>query len=172
VGAIAGRDKENAKKKGNELQQKLFQKAGLDPAGGNSGGDFGEKYSPDFFIRFLTYMSQQPYFRKYLGALPIMGKDGSLAQVQVNSPAAGHVFAKTGTGVSMRLAAGNAGPAKNAAQVFKALVGFIELPNGPLTVFAVFLEFEDQRGFAGVEQLNQVIGGIVSVVYESLSKSK
>jgi serine-type D-Ala-D-Ala carboxypeptidase/endopeptidase (penicillin-binding protein 4) len=171
VGAIAGRDRENAKKTGNEFQQKLFQKAGLVPAGGNSGGDFGEKYSPDFFIRFLTYMSQQPYFRKYLGALPIMGKDGSLAQVQVNSPAAGHVYAKTGTGVSMRLA-GNAGPAKNAAQVFKALVGFIELPNGPLTVFGVFLEFEDQRGFAGVEQLNQVMGEITSVVYESLSKSK
>jgi len=172
VGAIAGRDKENAKKTGNEFQQRLFEKAGLDAPAGNSGGDFGEKYSPDFFIKFLTYMSRQPYFPKYLDALPIMGKDGSLAQVQANSPAAGHVFAKTGTGMSMRLAAGRSGPAKNAMEVVKALAGFIELPDRHFIVFAVFLEFENQSGLKGVEQLNEVMGEIVSVVYESLSKSK
>jgi hypothetical protein len=32
----------------------------------------------------------------------------------------------------------------------------------------VFLEFEDQRGLKGVEHLNQVMGEIASVVYESL----
>jgi len=169
VGAIAGRDKENAKKTGNGFQEKLFKKAGMDSPRGNSGGDFGEKYSPDSFIKFLTYMSQQSYFPKYLGALPIMGKDGSLAQVQVNSAAAGHVYAKTGTGLSMRLAAVNSGTTKNAAQVFKALAGFIEPPDGQFVVFAVFLEFEDQRGFKAVEQLNQVMGEIASVVYESLA---
>jgi D-alanyl-D-alanine carboxypeptidase/D-alanyl-D-alanine-endopeptidase (penicillin-binding protein 4) len=168
VGAIAGRDRENAKKTGHEFQRKLFENAGLDQAGGNSAGDLGGKYSPDSFIRFLTYMSQQPYFPKYLAALPIMGRDGSLAQVQVKSPAAGHVYAKTGTGMSMRPAAGNSGPAKNAMQVVKALAGFIELPDRRFMVFAVFLEFEDQRGFKGVEQLNQVMGEIASVVYESL----
>jgi D-alanyl-D-alanine carboxypeptidase/D-alanyl-D-alanine-endopeptidase (penicillin-binding protein 4) len=172
VGAIAGRDKENAKKAGHEFQQRLFEKAGLDAPVGNSGGDFGEKYSPDFFITFLTYMSQQPYFPKYLAALPIMGKDGSLAQVQVNSPAVGHVYAKTGTGMSMRLTAGSSSPAMNAMQVVKALAGFIELPDRRFIVFAVFLEFENQSGLKGVEQLNEVMGEITSVVYEFLSKSK
>jgi serine-type D-Ala-D-Ala carboxypeptidase/endopeptidase (penicillin-binding protein 4) len=168
VGAIAGRDKETAKKTGNEFQKKLFEKAGLIPAGGNSEGDFGEKYSAESFIKFLTYMSQQPYFPKYLAALPIMGKDGSLAHVQANSPAVGHVYAKTGTGMSMRLIAGNSGPAKNAMQVVKALAGFIELPDRRFIVFAVFLEFENQSGLKGVEQLNEVMGEITSVVYESL----
>ena len=169
VGAIAGRDKENAKKTGHEFQKKLFEKAGMNPAGGNSEGDFSEKYSADSFITFLTYMSQQPYFPKYLAALPIMGKDGSLAQVQTNSPSAGHVYAKTGTGMSMRLAAGNSGLAKNAMQVVKALAGFMELPTRRFVVFAVFLEFENQSGLKGIEQLNDVMGEITSVVYESLA---
>lgn len=173
VGAIAGRDKENAKKTGNEFQKKLFQQAGAEPAAGNSGDDFGGKYFADSFIKFLTYMSRQPYFPKYLASLPIMGKDGSLAHVQVNSPAAGHVYAKTGSGFSMRLATGNAGPAKSGAQVVKALAGFIELPPGHFTVFAVFLELEDQRGFQGVEQLDEVMGEIASSVFAFLvSQSK
>jgi len=33
----------------------------------------------------------------FFKGLPILGKDGTLAKIQVNSPAAGHVFAKTGT---------------------------------------------------------------------------
>jgi len=168
VGAIAGRDKENAKKTGNEIQSKLFEKAGLNLSAGHSEDDFGERYSAESFIRFLTYISQQPYFPKYRAALPTLGRDGSLARVQASSPAAGHVYAKTGTGMSMRLMAGNSDPAKRAMQVVKALAGFIELPNGRFNVFAVFLEFENQSGFQGVEQLNEVMGEITSVVYESL----
>src|SRR5262245_54570275 len=82
VGAIAGGDRENAKETGQEFQRRLFEKVGLVPPGG---GVFEALYSPDFFIRFLTYMSQQPYFRPYRTALPIMGKDGGLANVQPNS---------------------------------------------------------------------------------------
>jgi serine-type D-Ala-D-Ala carboxypeptidase/endopeptidase (penicillin-binding protein 4) len=183
VGAIAGHDRENAQKTGQEFQRKLFEKAGVDPAGRKTSGDSGRDsasdrvgllglavhYSPDAFIRFLTYMSEQPYFTKFLRALPIMGKDGSLAKVQANSPAAGHVFAKTGTALSMmRTAAGPADPAKNAMRAVKALAGYMELPDGRLVVFAEFLELEDQRGPRGVEPLNQVMGEIASVVYESL----
>jgi len=53
-------------------------------------------------------------------------------------------------------------------QVVKALAGFIELPDRRFIVFAVFLEFENQSGLKGVEQLNEVMGEITSVVYESL----
>jgi len=35
--------------------------------------------------------------RRSSKALPILGKDGTLAKIQVNNPGAGHVFAKTGT---------------------------------------------------------------------------
>jgi D-alanyl-D-alanine carboxypeptidase/D-alanyl-D-alanine-endopeptidase (penicillin-binding protein 4) len=173
VGAIAGHHRENAQKTGQEFQRRLFEKAGVDPAGRKTAGNSvlepgGDRYSPDAFIQFLTYMSGQPYFARYLQALPVMGKDGSLAKVQATSPAAGHVYAKTGTGLSMRMPAGTAGPAKNAMHVSKALAGYMELPDGRLIVFAEFLELEDQRGPQGVEPLNQVMGEIASVVYESL----
>ena len=169
VGAIAGHDKESAQKTGKELQQKLFEKAGVDPAGTKPGSELGgDKYSADAFIQFLTYMAQQPYYPKYLRALPIMGKDGSLAKVQVNSPAAGHVFAKTGTAFGTRLPAKDADSAKNGIRIAKALAGYLELPDGRFIVFAEFLAMEDQRDFKGLEPFDQVMGEIASAVYESL----
>lgn len=96
VGAIAGHEKQNARQAGKEIQQKLFEKAGV-VRGFRLGGELGmDRYSADAFIRFLTYMSHQPWFPQYLHALPIMGKDGSVAKVQAGTPAAGHVYAKTG----------------------------------------------------------------------------
>jgi D-alanyl-D-alanine carboxypeptidase/D-alanyl-D-alanine-endopeptidase (penicillin-binding protein 4) len=158
VGAIAGGDRENAKVTGEEFQRRLFEKAGLNPP---SGGVFGSLYSADFFTRFLTYMSAQPYFAEYRTALPIMGKDGSLANVQPNSPAAGHVYAKTGSG-------GSLGPG-NTIHVDKALAGFIELPDGRFIVFVEFLAIDGQISLEGIRQFDQVMGEIASVVYESMA---
>lgn len=42
-------------------------------------------------------MSQQQDFSIFKHALPILGRDGTLVKTEVNSPAAGKVFAKTGT---------------------------------------------------------------------------
>src|SRR5262245_8052467 len=159
VGAIAGGDRENAKETGKEFQRRLFEKVGLEPPGG---GVFEGLYTADFFIKFLTYMSQQSYFPEYRTALPIMGKDGGLADVQPNSPAAGHVYAKTGS-------AGSFGPG-NTLHVDKALAGFIELPDGRFIVFVEFLAIDGQFSPEGIRQLDQVTGEIASVVYESLAQ--
>src|SRR5262249_52538831 len=159
VGAIAGGDRENAKETGKEFQRRLFEKVGLEPPGG---GIFEGLYTADFFIRFLTYMSEQSYFPKYRTALPIMGKDGGLADVQRDSPAAGHVSAKTGSG-------GSLGPG-NIAHVDKALAGFIELPDGRFIVFVEFLALDAPIGPEGIRQLDHVMGEIASVVYESLAR--
>ena len=158
VGAIAGGERENAKETGKEFQRRLFEKVGLEPP---SGDVFEGLYTADFFIKFLTYMSQQSYFPEYLTALPIMGKDGGLANVQPNSPAAGHVYAKTGSG-------GSLGPG-NTTHVNKALAGFIELPDGGFIVFVVFLAIDGQISLEGIRQFDQTMGEIASVVYESLA---
>jgi D-alanyl-D-alanine carboxypeptidase/D-alanyl-D-alanine-endopeptidase (penicillin-binding protein 4) len=157
VGAIAGGDRENAKETGKEFQRMLFEKAGLDSPGGV---DFQGLYTANFFIKFLTYMSQQSYFPEYRNALPIMGVDGSLAAVQPNSPAAGHVYAKTGTAFGVG--------AGNVPHVDKALAGFIELPDGCFIVFAEFLAMDGQISLESVRRLDQVMGEIASVAYESL----
>src|SRR5262245_17124569 len=158
VGAIAGGDRENAKETGKEFQRRLFERIGLEPP---SGGVFEALYTADFFIRFLTYMSQQSYFPEYLTALPIMGVDGGLANVQPNSPAAGHVYAKTGSGGTLR--------PDGTLHVDKALAGFIELPDGRFIVFVEFLAIDGQFSFEDIRQFDQVMGEIASVVYESLA---
>jgi PBP4 family serine-type D-alanyl-D-alanine carboxypeptidase len=151
VGAIAGHDSENAKTTGLAFQQKLFERAGVDLNGWDP--EHGT-FTPDFFIKFLTYMMQQPYFPKYRNALPILGVDGGL-----DSPAAGHIYAKGGSG--MRAAPGTT------VQQNRALAGFIELPDGHFIVFATFLEVESQAN-EDPGKLTGVMGEIASVVYESL----
>jgi D-alanyl-D-alanine carboxypeptidase/D-alanyl-D-alanine-endopeptidase (penicillin-binding protein 4) len=159
VGAIAGGDSENAKETGNEFQRRLFEKAGLVPP---SGGDvFAGEYSADFFVKFLTYMSQQSYFPEYRTALPIMGKDGELINFQPNSPAAGHVYAKVGDGIR--------GFPGGVTRANTALAGFIELPDGRFIVFAEFLAIDGQFSLEGIGQFTQVLAEIASVVYESLA---
>jgi serine-type D-Ala-D-Ala carboxypeptidase/endopeptidase (penicillin-binding protein 4) len=156
VGAIAGHDRENAKRAGMEFQRRLFERAGVDLSGWDQ--ETG-RYNADFFVKFLTYMLQQPYFPKYRNALPILGVDG-----QLDSPAAGHIYAKGGSGsMQMMTEAGNIVTRHN-----KALAGFIELPDGRHIVFAVLLEIESQ-GAGGADQLRGVTNEIASVVYESLA---
>ncbi|MBO0790672.1 MAG: D-alanyl-D-alanine carboxypeptidase/D-alanyl-D-alanine-endopeptidase, partial [Ktedonobacteraceae bacterium] len=95
LGAIAGHNSTDPKTTYAGLLSELFASAGLSSSPGSTTGE----YSPDFFVEFLSHMVRQPYFPSYHDALSIMGKDGSLVGVQVQSPAAGHVFAKTGTGL-------------------------------------------------------------------------
>ncbi len=186
VGAIAGHEKQNARQAGKEIQQKLFEKAGV-VRGFRLGGELGmDRYSADAFIRFLTYMSHQPWFPQYLHALPIMGKDGSVAKVQAGTPAAGHVYAKTGSALWMiepsdRGEVTKVGPAgglrstfkgkppQNGVNLVKALAGYLELPDGRFIVFAEFLEMEGVRGFKGFDPIDQAMGEIASAVYESLT---
>jgi D-alanyl-D-alanine carboxypeptidase/D-alanyl-D-alanine-endopeptidase (penicillin-binding protein 4) len=62
-----------------------------DGAGGNA------HFSPEFMVSYLAYMSKQKDFQVFYDALPILGRDGTLFDIQTQSPAAGFVHAKTGT---------------------------------------------------------------------------
>src|SRR5260370_30851076 len=46
---------------------------------------------------YLAYWTTRPDYPVLFKALPILGKDGTLAKIQTTNPAAGHVFAKTVT---------------------------------------------------------------------------
>jgi D-alanyl-D-alanine carboxypeptidase/D-alanyl-D-alanine-endopeptidase (penicillin-binding protein 4) len=109
-------------------------------------------------------MSRRPYFTRFRDALPVMGRDGTLAGNQPDSPAAGHVYAKTGTAVS---GSASGGP----ANVHKALAGFIELPDGRWLTFAQFMRAETTSGAARTlaDQAQEAMAEIVTAVYEELS---
>lgn len=86
-------------KAGFALERSFLLKGGLDLTGASQADGAGGSahFTPDFMVHFLAYMAQQKDFPLYYAALPILGRDGTLWNIQVHSPAAGQVHAKTGT---------------------------------------------------------------------------
>ncbi|MCC8250404.1 D-alanyl-D-alanine carboxypeptidase/D-alanyl-D-alanine endopeptidase [Saccharothrix luteola] len=162
VGAIAGRDPVTSKATYQRYRRELFRAAGLDP---DPVGAADGKYTARTFTKFLAHMKERPHFDRYHRALPIMGRDGTIGGNQPTSPAAGHVYAKTGTGV---MSAPNGG-----ASVHKALAGYIELPNGRWLTFAQFMAQETAsgtgHGLAG--QAQEAMAEIATAVYETFARS-
>jgi N-acyl-D-amino-acid deacylase len=99
LGALLAHKDKQIDQAGFDLENEFLTKAGLDLGGAaQSDGAGGNAYfSPDFMTRYLFYMSKQKDYQDFYRSLPILGKDGTLVKIQVNSPAAGHVHAKTGT---------------------------------------------------------------------------
>jgi len=90
--------------------------------------------TPNAVVDLLQTVRRKPYFEAFRHALPVLGTDGSLALVQVGSLASGHVFAKTGTGVSVDFAH---------LQPFlteKTLGGYIDSNSGAALAFVVMVE--------------------------------
>ncbi len=101
LGAILGpKGGQEALPAGFDLENQFLRKAGLDLSGAaqSDGAGGAAFYTPDFMVHYLAYMArQEAIFPAFFRALPILGKDGTLWDIQSDSPAAGHVHAKTGT---------------------------------------------------------------------------
>lgn len=105
IGIAAGHAKSDQDAAGFALIQKWLQKNKIDTAqlslqDGAGSNAFG---TPNVLANYLAMMSRQPYFRWFHDALPVMGKNGSLAGELPSAPVAGHYSAKTGTAVSSDL---------------------------------------------------------------------
>ena len=103
-----------------------------DAAGGNE-----NRLTPQAEVQLLEYVhGKNPlHFQHFFDALPILGKDGSLEDFARDTPAAGKVRAKPGTGVAYNLAIGKF------FLITQALGGYIEGKNGHL--FAYMLAVND-----------------------------
>ena len=97
VKATLARD--DTSKTGFDLERAMLQSAGLELSGAQqsdgAGGD--ARYSPSFMVHYLAWMAKQKEAAVFQRGLPILGRDGTLWNIQPESPAAGRVFAKTGT---------------------------------------------------------------------------
>ena len=118
----------------------------------------------------LTYRSAPsgallpPDYNTFLNALPILGKDGTLAKIQVSSPAAGHVFAKTGTfGSDDRL---NERGMLNG----KGLAGYVVTKSGRTIAFAAYVNHTSLENDPDAAQniAGQALGEIAAAAYEVL----
>jgi PBP4 family serine-type D-alanyl-D-alanine carboxypeptidase len=137
LGAVLGHKTTDIDQGGFDLERDFLTKAGLDLSGAGqadgAGGAASAFFTPDFMVHYLAYMSKQkefPYFKK---ALPILGQDGTLWNITVGSPAAGHVFAKTGTyGAYDALN-------KDLIITGKGLAGYIDTADGRHLAFAAYI---------------------------------
>jgi PBP4 family serine-type D-alanyl-D-alanine carboxypeptidase len=151
---------------GFDLENEFLTKGGLDLRGAaqSDGAGGNAYYSPEFMIHYLLYISKQKDFGDFYRGLPILGKDGTLFKIQVNSPAAGHVHAKTGTfGVYDALN-------KNLMVTGKGLAGYMETASGQhlvLTIYANMVAVPADDPEATQKIVGEALGEIASAAYDS-----
>jgi N-acyl-D-amino-acid deacylase len=167
LGALVAKDLKNPLDAGLHVEREFLQSAKLDLSGAGqgdgAGGDWADLFSPDFMVHYLTYWTTRPDYEVFFKALPILGKDGTLAKIQTNSPGAGHVFAKTGTfGSDDKL---NGKLMLNG----KGLVGYVITKDGKKLVFAAYVnhvtlppDMEEAQAVAG-----QALGEIAAAAYDA-----
>jgi serine-type D-Ala-D-Ala carboxypeptidase/endopeptidase (penicillin-binding protein 4) len=102
--------------------------------GGGAGGARADLVTPRATVTLLRAMAKRPDFPAFEAALPVLGRDGTLAQaVPADSAARGHAKAKTGTYWL------NNGLNGEAVLTSKALAGTMETASGRPLVFAFFV---------------------------------
>lgn len=149
---------------GFDLIHSFLSKAGLDLSGASQSDGAGGSahFTPSFIVDYLKFISKQNYYEAFHRALPILGIDGTLHLIQTKSPAAGNVYAKTGTWTDSDFLN------QDIFVAGKALAGYITTKKGEHLAFAVFLNNirvatpEAVRDIAG-----QTVGEIAAAAYET-----
>lgn len=134
--------------------------------GGGAGGSNSDLVTPRAAVKLLAAMAGRSEGPDYEAALPVLGRDGTLARaVGPDSPARGHVRAKTGTywvenGLNGR-----------AVMTSKALAGYMETASGRPLIFAMFLNdipldapSDDVSEATGAA--NRLLGRLCEVLYD------
>jgi dihydroorotase/N-acyl-D-amino-acid deacylase len=167
LGTLVAKNTKDPLQAGFNTERDFLKEAKLDltgiSQGDGAGGDWADLFSPDFVCQYLTYWTTRPDYPVFLKALPILGKDGTLAKIQTTNPGAGHVFAKTGTfGSEDRL---NSNLMLNG----KGLAGYVITAGGQKLAFAAYVNHvslppdpESAQSVAG-----QALGEIAAAAYDA-----
>jgi len=132
--AYVARAKDNFLKAGFAKERGLLASAGLDTTSAVQRDGFGSFafFTPDFMVRYLAWTSAQTWSAQLRRALPILGTDGTLFNIQNDSPARGKVAAKTGTW-------GSADLLNAEGLISKGLAGFMTTIHGRHVAFAFYI---------------------------------
>jgi len=167
LGLLVAKDMKDPLHAGFKAEQAFLQDAKLDLSGAaqgdGAGGDWADLFSPDFIVHYMIYWSTRPDYDVFFKGLPILGKDGTLAKIQTNSPGAGHVFAKTGTfGSEDKL---NGKMMLNG----KGLAGYVITKQGKKLAFAAYVNHVSLTldPDAAQEVAGQALGEIAAAAYDA-----
>jgi D-alanyl-D-alanine carboxypeptidase len=110
--------------------------------------------------RYLEVVAGKPWAAAFRAALPVLGRDGTLAAIQVAAPAAGKVSAKTGT-------YGTFDPLNRRLIVHgKGLAGYFTSRSGREVAFAIYLNNFAANVPDPALHANQALGEIASIAWE------
>jgi D-alanyl-D-alanine carboxypeptidase/D-alanyl-D-alanine-endopeptidase (penicillin-binding protein 4) len=125
----------------------------------------GNLITADNEVQLQTIMAKRPDADAWRSTLPILGVDGSLSSVQAGTPAAGHVFAKTGT-----LAQADFFHEKGIRFLFpaKALGGYIDAKSGRHLAFAIVAANSVFSTIEGAFAANDDVGKVAAIIQQSL----
>src|SRR6266478_4374474 len=167
LGTLVAKNTKEPLNAGFATERAFLQEAKLDLSGisqgDGAGGDWADLFSPDFMCQYLTYWTSRPDYPVFFKALPVLGKDGTLAKIQTANPAAGHVFAKTGTfGSEDRLN-------ENVMLNGKGLAGYVITASGQKLVFAAYVNHVPLAPDPDAAQAiaGQALGEIAAAAYDA-----
>jgi N-acyl-D-amino-acid deacylase len=169
VGALVtpARTGGGAEQSGFDKENGFLTKAGLDLAGASQGDGAGGAqsayFTPDFVVQYLTYWSKRPDFQIFYNALPILGRDGTLWNIQQESIARGSVHAKTGT-----FSAPNA-LTRTTMVTGKGLAGYMTTASGDHLAFAIYanhVTVPRDLPDASTKIVGQALGEIAAAAYD------
>ena len=167
LGTLVAKDTKAPLDAGFKVEREFLQSAKLDLSGAaqgdGAGGDWADLFSPDFMVHYLAYWTTRPDYEVFFKALPILGKDGTLAKIQPSSPGAGHVHAKTGTfGSEDRL---NGKLMLNG----KGLAGYVIAKDGKKLAFAAYVNHVSLAPDTDASQqvAGQALGEIAAAAYDA-----
>ena len=164
-GTLLAHARANPVRAGFALEQNYLRSLGLDLTGADQSDGLGDVgyFAPDFMVSLLRQVAKTSYFAKFDRALPVIGVDGTLFNIQNGKPVATHVHAKTGTWSAADTL--NGGTLVSA----KGLAGYMTTKSGRHLVFCLYANNyfvkhnADPAGEGHV--VGQVLGEITNAAY-------
>jgi D-alanyl-D-alanine carboxypeptidase/D-alanyl-D-alanine-endopeptidase (penicillin-binding protein 4) len=142
----------------------IWADAGLDTLGASlvdGSGLEGNFITPENAVEIQTLMSERPDAEAWRDTMPILGVDGSLADVQADSPAAGKVFAKTGT-----LLGGDSFNGRYRLAT-KTLGGVMDTEEGRQLAFTIIVNQGFADNIQGVFDANDDVGKVAALIQQA-----
>jgi D-alanyl-D-alanine carboxypeptidase/D-alanyl-D-alanine-endopeptidase (penicillin-binding protein 4) len=147
-------------------QRKILKDLGVDvnqvAFGGGAGGAPADHVTPRACVQLLQGMAKRKEWEAYKTALPILGVDGTLADVvSESSPARGKVHAKTGTLIWQDTTNGRF------LLKSKALTGTMTTKTDTPLHFALFVNNVPLPAGVGASREGKVLGRLCEILYDA-----
>jgi D-alanyl-D-alanine carboxypeptidase/D-alanyl-D-alanine-endopeptidase (penicillin-binding protein 4) len=165
LGALAsGVDRARADVTGFQRIKAFLDTTGADVSGASQsdGAGAAAHFTPDFMVQYLAFMATQPAGAMFRDALPMLGKDGTLWNVQTKSAAAGFVRAKTGTYSAANLLH------QGVIVTGKGLAGYMTTSDGRHLALAIYANNVAVKDATDVTPIvGEALGEIAAAAYDA-----